>query len=330
MAMMVAIKCEDRGSSSSTAAQNESSSTQRHAQDDASFQNFLEFINYNKKDADINVTVAAKEEAQHFRVQCNVGERPMTAAAAAAAAAAKEALRCISRMRVEEEQANACHNYFAFCSSGSNVNRSSRKAIVDWSYEVADALDISNETVCIALSFFDRYLSSAKGKSQNALDDLSVFELAAALCLYLANHLYEPCKNESVDVFIQMSSQSFPKIDVCIMEQDILSALDRRVSPTPMDFIRQLLKLLPEEFHAKLLKSCDNFLVKASKDLSYSWYKPSVLGAGILSSSLVVSNLLKSHDRKRFWNQLTRNVDLISAMEVEKKLLQTKRQDFFQ
>jgi hypothetical protein len=218
-----------------------------------------------------------------------------------------EALLNISAMRIKEERANTCHNYLAFCDSNSKVNRSSRKAVVDWSFEVANALELSHETVYVALSFFDRYLSSAKANSQEALDSLPLFDLAAAVSLYLATHLYEPYKSgESIDVFIRMSPRDYNKMDVIGMEQDILSALDRCVdTPTPMDYVHHL--------------------DKATSDLYYSFFRPSVVGAGILASSLVETNVLSVSERNRFWRQLTQTVDLIGAMEVEKMLLQIKQ-----
>jgi len=238
-----------------------------------------------------------------------------------------EALLNISAMRIKEERANTCHNYLAFCDSNSKVNRSSRKAVMDWSFEVANALELSHETVYVALSFFDRYLSSAKANSQEALDSLPLFDLAAAVSLYLATHLYEPYKSgESIDVFIRMSPRDYNKMDVIGMEQDILSALDRCVdTPTPMDYVHQLLHLLPQEYHVQLLQSCEKHLDKATSDLYYSFFRPSVVGAGILASSLVETNVLSVSERNRFWRQLTQTVDLIGAMEVEKMLLQIKQ-----
>lgn len=247
-----------------------------------------------------------------------------SAFASSAAFANNEAIVCISSMRMKEEDANPCHNYLAFCDPGSKVNRYSRKDIVDWCFEVADALELSLETVHVALTFFDRYLSSAKTKSsQEAINSLPVFELAAAVSLYLATHLYEPYKSgESVDVFIQMSPRDYDQMDVISMEQDILSALERHIDiPTPMDFVRELLQLLPSEFHTQLLQCCENYFHKATCDLYYSFYRPSVVGAGILASSLVETNLLSASERNRFWNHLTHAVDIIGAMEVQKKLL---------
>lgn len=247
-----------------------------------------------------------------------------SAFASSAAFANNEAIVCISSMRMKEEDANPCHNYLAFCDPGSKVNRYSRKDIVDWCFEVADALELSLETVHVALTFFDRYLSSAKTKSsQEAINSLPVFELAAAVSLYLATHLYEPYKSgESVDVFIQMSPRDYDQMDVISMEQDILSALERHIDiPTPMDFVRELLHLLPSEFHTQLLQCCENYFHKATCDLYYSFYRPSVVGAGILASSLVETNLLSASERNRFWNHLTHAVDIIGAMEVQKKLL---------
>jgi hypothetical protein len=239
-----------------------------------------------------------------------------------------ESILCISAMRSKEEHVDTCHNYLAFCDAESQVNRYSRKDIVNWCFEVADALDLSLETVHVALSYFDRYLSSAKTESsQEALNSLPLFELAASVSLYLATRFYEPYKSgESLDVFIQMSPRDYNQMDVISMEQDILVALDRCMDiPTPMDFVRELLQLLPDEYHSQLLQCCEKYLHKATCDLYYSFYHPSVVGAGMLASSLVETNVLSVSERNRFWSQLTHAVDLIGAMEVQKKLLKMTR-----
>ena len=240
----------------------------------------------------------------------------------------KEALRHISTLRIKEERVNTCHNYLAFCNTGSSIGRSSRKQVVDWCFEVADALDLNHTTVHLAISFLDQYLSSSKANSQETLNSLPLFDLAAAVSLYLATHLYEPYKSgESIDVFIQLSPRNCIKMDVIGMEQDILSALDRCVdTPTPMDFIHQLLQLLPKkEFHSQLLQSCEKHLDKSTYDLHFSWYRPSVVGGGILACSLVETNVLSASERTQFWKQLAKTVDLIGVMEVENHLLRTRR-----
>ena len=98
----------------------------------------------------------------------------------------------INAMRASEERYARCQNYFAYCSESSDVDASCRKAMANWCFQVADTLSFSHETVGLAMSFFDRYLSSRRGKSQEALDSRNMFQLAAITCFYTAVKTYEP------------------------------------------------------------------------------------------------------------------------------------------
>ena len=99
---------------------------------------------------------------------------------------------CIEAMRVQEDTTIRCCNYFHRTKAGKDVDESSRKAMIEWCQQVQKSLNFSPETVWIAISFFDRYLSSGKGKSGEALDDRYKFQLAAISAFYVAIKIHEP------------------------------------------------------------------------------------------------------------------------------------------
>eukprot|EP00577_Skeletonema_sp_RCC1716_P023010 CAMPEP_0113399022 /NCGR_PEP_ID=MMETSP0013_2-20120614/15301_1 /TAXON_ID=2843 ORGANISM="Skeletonema costatum, Strain 1716" /NCGR_SAMPLE_ID=MMETSP0013_2 /ASSEMBLY_ACC=CAM_ASM_000158 /LENGTH=127 /DNA_ID=CAMNT_0000283863 /DNA_START=29 /DNA_END=409 /DNA_ORIENTATION=+ /assembly_acc=CAM_ASM_000158 len=114
-----------------------------------------------------------------------------------------EIISRINAMREQEDRTERCQNYFAFCSNSSDVDTSCRKAMANWCYQVADTLGFSHETVSLTMSFLDRYLSSRRGRSQEALDSRNMFQLVAITCFYTAVKTYEPVEL-GVDLLAKM------------------------------------------------------------------------------------------------------------------------------
>ena len=146
----------------------------------------------------------------------------------------------------QEETTTRYFNYFkrdAQC----DINEECRKAMVTWVTHVQTTLSLSPETVWIAMSFFDRYLSSGRGNSQEVLKSKCKFQLAAITVFYTAVKIYEPVVL-GIDMLIQICRGTYNMNDIVEMKNDILSALDRRVlGHTPMDFVMYLLELLPDQ-----------------------------------------------------------------------------------
>ena len=97
-------------------------------------------------------------------------------------------------MRVQEATTR-CTNYFkrnniatSSCADDNTMIDSAacRKAMASWIQQVQKTLSLSPETVWIAMSFFDRYLSSSKGNSSQVLKSRCKFQLAAITCFYTA------------------------------------------------------------------------------------------------------------------------------------------------
>ena len=95
-----------------------------------------------------------------------------------------ETLSVLAAMRSQEDEVSACYNYLQ--NSETEIDYTCRKSMVTWCQQVQKALKLSPETVWIAISFFDRYLSSGKGKSSAALQDKYTFQLTVITCFYTA------------------------------------------------------------------------------------------------------------------------------------------------
>ena len=232
-----------------------------------------------------------------------------------------EIISRINAMREQEDRTERCQNYFAFCSNSSDVDTSCRKAMANWCYQVADTLGFSHETVSLTMSFLDRYLSSRRGRSQEALDSRNMFQLVAITCFYTAVKTYEPVEL-GVDLLTKMCRGFYSETDIISMERDILFALDWRVSgPTPMDFVRHLIELLPScESKCSLIENAEKYMDQTTTDLQFSCFKPSVVGASCLISSFTQTHCFDSDELDSFRVRLSQMIDLADVMELQKKL----------
>mmetsp|Transcript_15666 Transcript_15666/g.33083 ORF Transcript_15666/g.33083 Transcript_15666/m.33083 type:complete len:293 (+) Transcript_15666:183-1061(+) len=212
----------------------------------------------------------------------------------------------LDAMRAQEETTR-CFNYFTRNSAcGDDINEACRRAMVTWLSQVQKTLSLSPESVWIAMSFFDRYLSSGKGKSQEALKSKRYFQLAAITAFYTAIKIYEPVVL-GIDMLIEICRGSYKKYEVIEMEKDILSALDWRVAcHTPMEFATYLLELLPKQYHSdELLEMCQEHIDFALTDIYFSCCKPSVIAISALASSLTESCRLSLSEKQTFWLTLS-------------------------
>jgi len=218
-------------------------------------------------------------------------------------------LKRLNAMRSREETTSYL-NYFNRDTACNGVNEACREAMVTWITQVQETLSFSPETVWIAMSFFDRYLSSGKGTSQEALESKRKFQLASITALYLAIKIYEP-KILDIDMLVQLCRGGYEKSDFIKMERDILFALNWRVSVhTPMDFARCLLELLPIERLSSrasdaLLEVCQENVNFALADVSFLSYTPSAVGISCLLGALSNCHDLSLLEKQTHWATLS-------------------------
>ena len=230
-----------------------------------------------------------------------------------------------------QEESTRCHNYFQ--RSACCLHESCRKDMVIWLQQMQRALELSSETVWIATRFLDRYVSSGKGKSQEALEDRYNFQLAAIAAFYTAVKIHEyPVVKLDVVKLVKICKGYYEESEILFTEEDILSALDWRVTtPTPMEFVRVFIELLPERIASssttsdRLLETSQKFVDGTTTDFYFTFFKPSVIGAACLASSVsATKGILSSSERKAFWLQLAKTTDMIEVMEAQNRLLSGK------
>ncbi|KAL7541266.1 hypothetical protein ACHAXR_012027 [Thalassiosira sp. AJA248-18] len=234
-----------------------------------------------------------------------------------------DTLSHLNDMRVQEETMR-CSNYFIRTApTNDDIDESSRKAMVTWIQQVQKTLSLSPETVWIAMSFFDRYLSSGKGKSLSVLKSRCKFQLASITSFYIAVKIYEPVVL-GIDLLLQICRGRYAESDILCMEMDILSTLGWRVAcHTPMDFVRHMLELLSSDKEVSssgsllLERACQKHLDYAITDIGFSCMKPSVVAISCLASSLTESDALSLTQKQTIWVQLSELCDFdLSSQEV--------------
>ena len=122
-----------------------------------------------------------------------------------------------------------------------DIDRECRKKMVAWSYQVIDFCKFNRETVEIAMSYLDRFLCTPTGI--HALQDRSVYQLAAMASLYTAVKIHEP---EAMDPALvsNLSRGTYTANEIEEMEFIIIQSLRWRLNPpTTLSFVREFMKL---------------------------------------------------------------------------------------
>jgi len=232
----------------------------------------------------------------------------------------------LEAMRAQEEATSPCYNYFQRSTTSKDIDEEGRKTLVIWFQKMQTCLELrSPETAWIATSYLDRYVSSGKGRSQEALQDRHKYQLAAIASFYLAIKIYESAQ---LPTLAKLCKGYYKDSEIISAEEDILFALDWRVTaPTPMEFVGVFMEFLPERITSaplildRLLKDSQEYANSTPTDFSFAFFKPSVVGASCLVSSLTRADILSPSERKEFWLQLARSTDLLEVMDVQNKLL---------
>lgn len=231
----------------------------------------------------------------------------------------------INAMLSHEETAARCSDYLTV-----HVDATDRRKMVEWCITVVDALDLSRETVGIAFSILDRYLSSGGGDSAAALQCKQTFQKAALASLYISVKLYEPGHQLGLELLVKLCRGIYSKSSIASAEMDILTALQWRVyTPfmSPIDYVRQFLDLIPEckgDAHEIVIKNSIEYLITATSDIYFSTCETSHVALACLSGAMEDSLVLTSSEKHSLWQRLYAKlqVDTWNAIrEVEQKLL---------
>jgi len=161
----------------------------------------------------------------------------------------------------------------SYMSKQPDINHAMRSILVDWMVEVSEEMNLSDETLFIAVSLVDRFLSKMmvlRGKLQ----------LVGSTALFLAAK-YEEIYPPAVKDFIYLTDDSYTVDQLLRMERLLLHVLGHRVAPpTPGYFLDHMTtRLKCNEIDVHLA----HYLVElAMVRENYISYLPSTLSAGAI------------------------------------------------
>lgn len=148
-----------------------------------------------------------------------------------------------------------------------NTAKICRKQIVSWCLDVSDVCNTNREIVDVAMSYFDRFMmtpvsaavvlttpttkTDTRGVMEKSAAEETV-QIIAITCLYTAFKIHAPAALSPRMVVKLARKGAFcccSGAQIVTMESCILEALQWRVNPpTANDFVRNLLRLIPQHF----------------------------------------------------------------------------------
>mmetsp|Transcript_33613 Transcript_33613/g.62100 ORF Transcript_33613/g.62100 Transcript_33613/m.62100 type:complete len:318 (-) Transcript_33613:33-986(-) len=205
--------------------------------------------------------------------------------------------RIAAMLLVEDQPAYRCRRYLddsstscPAASAGDKVNADCRTKMIDWSSYIVDYCGFDRETVSVAVSFVDRFLSNQKKTASAVLSDRRQFQLLFMTALHIAVKIREQMQLDA-PLLSKLSRGTYSAHEFLSYEQFLLSGLDWRVNdPTIMDFVREFLLLLPKHgisssVEERLLECARCQSLVSLRDFKFATTKRSVLAlASILNS----------------------------------------------
>jgi len=211
------------------------------------------------------------------------------------------------------------------------IDKKCRFQMAIWYFQVVDFFNFRRETIGIALSNLDRYISTTEGNF--VLYDKYEFQLAAICSLIIASKLQEPL-NTNIALFSAMSQGLYSSQEIKEMEKHIISALKWRMSPpTAFTFLNYFLELfsgshMPSLVKENIMALSQQQIDYAVKDYSFTSYKPSSVALAsvmntidLLRSSNSISDLsIQSFRRDIFLIAGISSEDIFCVCQVKEKL----------
>lgn len=140
----------------------------------------------------------------------------------------------------------------------------SRSQIVQWLHDVADYLALPRESVSIAMSLTDRFMSVPSRRAEKALTDVTVYQLVAVSSLFIAAK--NDSKNCLVDAitFVNASHGSYTAREIVDMESAILQSVEWRVCGTTARAVAgHVIALLNKIVHRRAMSTCSGARLSA-------------------------------------------------------------------
>jgi len=234
-------------------------------------------------------------------------------------------------MRRQEDTTYFCTDYLEENICPQMIDELCRSKMLKWCFQVADCGLCQRETVVVAISYLDRFLSSGTPRAMDVIKTRKTYQLASITTLYMAIKLFEPFELDIAGLVI-FCKKAFTIKDFAQMENDILSALNWRVhGPTVISFLEHFFALIPTTSTQNitawqgLIRISKQYTVLTSDDFFFVTQKPSTCAIAIISNSLkhIPHDLLNTSERLDFFLQIANASKIdIQSQEI---VLATKR-----
>lgn len=165
----------------------------------------------------------------------------------------------------------------AYMKKQPDINHSMRTILVDWLVEVCEEYRLQSETLCLAISYIDRFLSFMSVVRAK-------LQLVGTAAMFIAAK-YEEIYPPDVGEFVYITDDTYTKTQVLRMEQLILKVLGFDLSvPTTLVFttVYCVMNDVPDKVKYMCMYLCELSLLEADPFLTYL---PSKISAGALALS---------------------------------------------
>jgi hypothetical protein len=197
-----------------------------------------------------------------------------------------------------------CTDYLSFTKVASLVRNTSaevtlepidaecRVRMVEWCFQVIDFAELNRETVNIAMSILDRYLSSSSPDVEKVILSRQMYQLASMTALFLAIKMNEKTV-VNASLFAELSRGSYTAADIINMESSLLATLQWRLNaPTSHSFLRYLVNLVSNDdkshfaMESSFLELCVFQLDLSVGDYFFCTKKPSTVAMASFLNAL--------------------------------------------
>ncbi len=204
------------------------------------------------------------------------------------------------------------------------IDASARFKMIEWCYQIVDMCRYHRETVSIAISHLDRFLSTPMGHT--ALTNISTFQLTVLTCLYTAVKVHEAEALEPRTV-ASISRGAFTEHEIVAMEVTILQALLWRLNPPTatacLHFMMELIRPLMTSLQQDAVYDLANFQIElALEEYEYATLPPSVVATAALMNAI---EQLVDHP-EQLSRQIWSLMSSIAPLDCHASLLQTTKQ----
>mmetsp|Transcript_8857 Transcript_8857/g.26546 ORF Transcript_8857/g.26546 Transcript_8857/m.26546 type:complete len:332 (-) Transcript_8857:41-1036(-) len=215
---------------------------------------------------------------------------------------------------IEASSAYQCHNYFnektLQCSAEASnrseaVDASSRAKMIEWMFSIVDCYGFDRDTVSVATSVSDRFLSKETVKAREVLRNQKQFQIVFITALHIAVKMREPVQMDG-SLLSQLSRGTYSAQDFIDCERQLISGVQWRVNcPTVMEFVHEFLSFLPRNglrrayVENHVLLGARRMSELAISDLDCIAMKPSDVALAVISESVEDVSYIDFPSRQR-------------------------------